>query len=122
MIAANCLILMGALAVMAVGIWTVMDKSYLEVLMRNKLYMSAAYVLLAVGAITIVLSLIGCLGSLTENRILLLAYFVFVLLMFVVLLLGGVFAYVFREQIASNMKPEMMATMREYDPSLPNDP
>ena len=77
--------------------------------------------------------------------------------MFVVLLLGGVFAYVFRQQvnniryfekynqntfcffiflrfvlysiiflflfqIANNMKPEMMATIREYDPSNTSDP
>lgn len=120
MIIANLLILIGALSVMGVGIWTILDKSYLEILMRNKLYLAAAYVLIAVGAITIILSLIGCLGSLTEKRLLLLAYFVFVLLMFVVLLLGGVFAYVFRHQIASNMKPEMMATIRDYDPNMPN--
>jgi len=122
MILANTLILIGAFAVLAVGIWTIVDKSYLEILMRNQLYMSAAYVLIAVGAITIILSLIGCLGSFTEKRVLLLGYFVFVLLMFVVLLVGGVFAYVFRAQITSNMKPEMIATIREYDPSLTDDP
>ena len=55
----------GAFSVLAVGIWTIVDKSYLEILMRNKLYMSAAYVLIAVGAITIILSVIGCLGSFT---------------------------------------------------------
>ena len=57
----------GAFSVLAVGIWTIVDKSYLQDLMRNKLYMSAAYVLIAVGAITIILSLIGCLGSLTVS-------------------------------------------------------
>ena len=55
----------GALAVLGVGIWTAVDKSYLEILMRNQLYMSAAWVLVAVGAMTIILSLIGCTGSLT---------------------------------------------------------
>jgi len=122
MVIANLLILVGALAVMGVGIWTVVDKSYIDVLMRNELYMSAAYVLIAVGAITTILSLIGCLGSLTEKRLLLLAYFVFVLLMFVVLLIGGVLAYVFRQQIADTMKPEMIITIREYDPARDNDP
>merc|ERR1719510_669078 len=67
--------------------------------MRNTLYMSAAYTLIAVGAITIIISFLGCMGSLSENRILLLTYFVFVLLLFVVLLIGGVLAYVFRHQI-----------------------
>merc|ERR1711935_716225 len=103
MILANLLILIGAFSILAVGIWTIVDKSYLQDLMRNKLYMSAAYVLIAVGAITIILSVIGCLGSFTEKRLLLLAYFIFVLLMFVVLLLGGVFAYVFRQQIKTNL-------------------
>jgi len=60
MVLANLLILIGALSVMGVGIWTAVDKSYLEILMRNELYMSAAWVLVAVGAITIILSLIGC--------------------------------------------------------------
>jgi len=122
MILANLLILIGAFSILAVGIWTIVDKSYLQDLMRNKLYMSAAYVLIAVGAITIVLSLVGCLGSFTEKRLLLLAYFIFVLLMFVVLLLGGVFAYVFRQQIKNNMKPEMIGTIRDYDPSKPENP
>ena len=54
---------------MGVGIWTAVDKSYLEILMRNELYMSAAWVLVAVGAITIILSLIGCTGSLTVGNI-----------------------------------------------------
>merc|ERR550532_1687877 len=66
--------------------------------MRNSLYMSAAYTLIAVGAITIIISFLGCMGSFAENRILLLTYFVFVLLLFVVLLIGGVLAYVFRYQ------------------------
>lgn len=120
MVLANLLILIGALSVMGVGIWTAVDKSYLEILMRNELYMSAAWVLVAVGAITIILSLIGCTGSLTEKRLLLLFYFIFVLLMFVVLLIGGVLAYVFRAQISSTMKPEMLVTIREYNPADPD--
>merc|ERR1719411_825975 len=33
--------------------------------MRNTLYMSAAYTLIAVGAITIIISFLGCMGSLS---------------------------------------------------------
>jgi len=119
---ANFLILVGAISVMAVGIWTIVDKSYLENVMRNSLYMSAAYTLIAVGAITIIISFLGCMGSLAENRILLLTYFVFVLLLFVVLLIGGVLAYVFRHQIANNMRPEMERAIKSYDPDRPDDP
>ena len=58
--------------------------------------------------------------SFQEKRLLLLFYFIFVLLMFVVLLIGGVLAYVFRHQIASTMKPEMLLTVREYNPADPD--
>ena len=54
---------------MAVGIWTIVDKSYLENVMRNSLYMSAAYTLIAVGAITIIISFLGCMGSLAVSLI-----------------------------------------------------
>ena len=57
---------------MAVGIWTIVDKSYLENIMRNPLYMSAAYTLTAVGAITIIISFLGCMGSLSVSPILIL--------------------------------------------------
>jgi tetraspanin-11 len=121
MVIANLLILAGALAILGVGIWTIVDKSYLEILLRNQLYMTAAYTLVAVGTITIILSIFGCMGSLKEKRILLLAYFIFVLLMFVVLLIGGVLAYIFRFQIASTLRPEMLLAIREYKPATPND-
>ena len=54
---------------MAVGIWTIVDKSYLENVMRNSLYMSAAYTLIAVGAITIIISFLGCMGSFAVSLI-----------------------------------------------------
>merc|ERR1712079_923279 len=90
--------------------------------MRNSLYMSAAYTLIAVGAITIIISFLGCMGSFAENRILLLTYFVFVFLLFVVLLIGGVLAYVFRYQIENTMRPEMELLIKSYNPDLPEDP
>merc|ERR1712020_158847 len=37
--------------------------------MRNSLYMSAAYTLIAVGAITIIISFLGCMGSFAVSLI-----------------------------------------------------
>ena len=48
------------------GIWTVADKSYIEVLLRNELYMTMAYVLIVAGVLVVFVSLVGCLGAVKE--------------------------------------------------------
>ena len=51
---------------LGVGIWTVADKSYIEVLLRNELYMTMAYVLIVAGVLVVFVSLVGCLGAVKE--------------------------------------------------------
>ena len=53
---------------LGVGIWTVADKSYIEVLLRNELYMTMAYVLIVAGVLVVFVSLVGCLGAVKEVR------------------------------------------------------
>ena len=56
----------GGFLVLGVGIWTVVDKSYIEVLLRNELYMTMAYVLIVAGVLVVFVSLVGCLGAVKE--------------------------------------------------------
>ena len=58
----------GGFLVLGVGIWTVADKSYIEVLLRNELYMTMAYVLIVAGVLVVFVSLVGCLGAVKEVR------------------------------------------------------
>ena len=53
-----------------VGIWTVADKSYIEVLLRNELYMTMAYVLIVAGLLVVFVSFVDCLGAVKEVRVL----------------------------------------------------
>jgi hypothetical protein len=57
----------GSAAVLAVGIWTVVDKSFIEILLRNTLFMSAAYIMIFTGCCAIVLSFIGAYGALKAS-------------------------------------------------------
>ena len=52
-------------------------------------------------------------------KCLLLTYIVFVFLFFVILLVGGVLAYIFREQVENTIQAEMIADIRNYDPEKP---
>ena len=52
------------IAVISVGVWRFMDKAFMEVLLRNNLYMSATYIMIGTGCVAIVLSILGCVGAL----------------------------------------------------------
>ena len=60
----NAFLQFGSIAVLAVGIWTVSDKSFMEVLLRNSLFMSTAYIMIVTGCLAFVLSFLGCYGAL----------------------------------------------------------
>lgn len=117
----NFVILIGGLVVLGVGLWTLIDKSYIEVLLRNELYMSSTYIMIIVGSATTFVSFIGCFGAHKELKCLLLTYFILILFFFVILTIGGVLGYVFRDQVANNLRPEMLHTVEIYDPKNSHD-
>jgi len=122
LVATNLFILVAGIAVISVGVWTFMDKAFMEVLLRNNLYMSATYIMIGTGCVAIVLSILGCIGALKEVKAVLLTYFVLLFVLFVVLVVAGILGYIFRSQISQSLKPEMMYTVTKYDPDKPNAP
>jgi len=122
LVVVNFFIMLGGIAAISVGVWTYWDKAFMEVLLRNNLYMSATYIMIGCGCFAIALSILGCVGAIKEIKAGLLSYFVFMLVMFVVLVVAGILGYVFRNQISGNLKPEMMFTITKYDPNKPRSP
>lgn len=58
-------------AVLAVGVWTLVDKSDYISLLDSNLYSASAYILIAAGVIVIVTGVIGCCAVLRETKSLL---------------------------------------------------
>eukprot|EP00096_Caligus_rogercresseyi_P009187 TRINITY_DN3074_c0_g1_i1.p1 TRINITY_DN3074_c0_g1~~TRINITY_DN3074_c0_g1_i1.p1 ORF type:complete len:261 (-),score=14.88 TRINITY_DN3074_c0_g1_i1:607-1389(-) len=112
----NCLILLGGLAILGIGIWTLIDKFYIEILLRNHLYMFSTYITMIVGIVAIFVSLLGCYGAQKDTKYILLTYFISIFFLSVVLVIGGVLSYVFRDQVKHNLKPEMLHTIDIYRP------
>lgn len=57
-----------------------------------------------------------------QIKCLLLSYIVFTFLLFVVCLVGGLLAYIFRTQVVTTIQAEMIADIRSYDPASPEAP
>ena len=91
--------IVAGIVLLALAIWTLKDKAFLDELLRSRLYMDATYIMLVVSAVLTLLSCFGCFAARKEIKCFVLTYFIVLLLFTVVLVIGGVLAYVFREQV-----------------------
>lgn len=89
---------------MVLGIWTINDKSFLEELLRNRLYMDTTYIILVSSTLMILLSGFGCFAAMKEIKCFLLTYNVLMLLLLVILMVGGTLSYIFREQVTKDFR------------------
>ena len=90
---------MCGIVLLALGLWTMHDKAFLEELLRNRLYMNTTYTILVSSILMILLSGFGWFAAVKEIKCFLLTYFVLLFLLSIITMIGGVLAYVFREQV-----------------------
>merc|ERR1712117_827442 len=102
----NFLIFILGTAVFGLGIWVVVDKpSFLDLFdqasdqlgdresFNVEIYTSAAYILLVVSALVVIISFFGCCGAFKESKCMLGTYFTLILAMFIVMVIGAVLGY-----------------------------
>lgn len=97
-----------SLGVLGCGIWVLVDKpSFLDLFEQAEeqfpteigdgfditLYTSAAYIIIVVAALVAIMSFFGCFGAWKESKCMLGTYFVLILVMFIVMVVGAVLAY-----------------------------
>ena len=59
---------LSGIGVLGVGVWTVVAKHQYAVLLTNATYEVAAWVLVVAGCLVVIVTAIGCIGVLQENR------------------------------------------------------
>ncbi|XP_076311872.1 CD151 antigen-like [Tachypleus tridentatus] len=114
MIIANFIILVCGVAVFSVGVWILADKSYMERLIGSSMYVSSAAILIASGVIVVIISFLGCMGAYKEVKCMLIAFFVILFIIFIIMLVGGILGYVFRDEVDEKMKEEMLESIPLY--------
>ncbi|CAG9767047.1 unnamed protein product [Ceutorhynchus assimilis] len=110
----NLIIFIGGIVAAALGIWVIVDKSFANELLGTNLYSGSAYVLVITGALVILISCLGCLGSVKEVRCMLVIYFTTLFLIFVTMLIGGILGYVFREKVEKTIRLGMSRSLSDY--------
>ncbi|KAJ1178686.1 hypothetical protein NDU88_003928 [Pleurodeles waltl] len=98
-------------AVMAVGIWTLVEKSDYISLLSSSTYAATAYILVIAGVIVMVTGILGCCATFKERRNLLRTYFILLLCIFLLEILAGILAYIYYQQLSTELKQNLKDTM-----------
>ncbi|XP_048340787.1 CD151 antigen isoform X1 [Sphaerodactylus townsendi] len=85
-------------AVMAVGIWTLIEKSDYISLLQSNTYMATAYILVVAGVVVMITGILGCCATFREQRNLLRVYFILLLCIFLLEIIAGILAYIYYQQ------------------------
>ncbi|KAL0968847.1 hypothetical protein UPYG_G00272650 [Umbra pygmaea] len=116
----NLLFWLAGGAVMAVGVWTLVEKSDYISLLNSSYYSASAYILVISGAIVFLTGVVGCWATLKEMRSLLIVYFILLLCIFLLEITAGVLAYIhsqecfpFCHQLNKELQHNLKTTMVE---------
>uniref|UniRef100_A0A1A7YJ00 Tetraspanin n=1 Tax=Iconisemion striatum TaxID=60296 RepID=A0A1A7YJ00_9TELE len=89
-------------AVLAVGLWLRFDsrtKGLFEGEDSPSVFFTGVYILIASGALMMVVGFLGCCGAIRENKCLLLFFFMLILFIFLAELAAAILAFLFREHL-----------------------
>jgi len=113
MFACNFIFFLIGCAVIGVGIYILVDKNFMSAVFGNALMTASAYCIIVAGAVTLIISFLGCCGALQQNKCMLLTYFIVLVLIFLFFLVGGILAIIFRSQIGEHVRNYMRVTLQD---------
>nr|XP_002712868.1 tetraspanin-11 isoform X1 [Oryctolagus cuniculus] len=103
----------GGAAVMAVGVWTLVEKSgYLGVL-ASSTFVTSAYILIFAGALVMGTGFLGFGAIIREQKSCLSTYFCLLLVIFLVELVAGVLAHAYCQRLSEELKQHLNRTLTE---------
>ncbi|XP_036620209.1 CD82 antigen [Trichosurus vulpecula] len=108
--------ILGAL-ILGFGIWILTDRnSFISVLQTSSILKTGAYIFIGVGAVTMIIGLLGCVGAVNEIRCLLGLYFAALLLIIVAQITAGVLVYVHSDKLKEEISTTVLDLISDYDP------
>lgn len=99
---------------LALGIWTVSDRSFMERLLGIHLYIASTVILIITGTIVAFIALLGSLGAYKEVKCMLKSYFVILLALLAVIFTTGSLCFIFRAELDDRLQKEMHSSMKLY--------
>uniref|UniRef100_K7G1L1 Tetraspanin n=1 Tax=Pelodiscus sinensis TaxID=13735 RepID=K7G1L1_PELSI len=104
--------------ILGFGLWILLDKiSFISFLQTSSESLKVgAYILTGVGAITMLMGFLGCLGAVNEIRCLLGLYITFLMLILLAQVAAGLLIYFQRDTVKKEMSTMIHELIQDYDP------
>ncbi|XP_043090946.1 tetraspanin 35 [Puntigrus tetrazona] len=122
----NGIIFLAGAAILGVGIWVKVDSGSVLGVLQNiqgapgelGQVLNVGYLLIAVGAVLVILGFLGCCGAIRESRCMLLLFFIIILIVFIAEVAGAIVLLVFKplaENLIKQVGNEVVKSMKnEY--------
>nr|XP_040043454.1 tetraspanin 34 [Gasterosteus aculeatus aculeatus] len=120
----NGSIFLAGVCILGVGVWVKVDSGSLLGLLESvdgappgvSQLANVAYLLIAVGAVLLLIGFLGCCGAVRESSCMLLTFFSIILIIFIVEVAGAVVLLVFKdvaEQILDSLEDEVKTSIKD---------
>ncbi|XP_071057801.1 tetraspanin-11 isoform X2 [Pseudochaenichthys georgianus] len=109
----NFLFWVGGVAVLGVGVWTLVEKSDYLSLLASSTFAVSAYILILAGSMVVVTGFLGCCAVIREQKSCLSMYFFCLLVIFLIELVAGVLAYVYYQRLSEELNQHLNQTMTD---------
>ncbi|XP_071771233.1 tetraspanin-1 [Centroberyx gerrardi] len=118
MVLFNLLIFLGGLTLLAMGIWVTVDGgSFLKILGpfsgQAMQFVNVGFFCIAIGAVLVLLGLLGCCGAHKESKCLLLTFFSIILVIFIAEVAAGVVALAYSSFAEGILKAWATSALKE---------
>lgn len=100
--------------VLALGIWTVTDRSFMERLLGLNLYIVSTVLLIVTGTIVALIALLGFFGAYKEVNSMLKSYFSILLALLSLIITIGLVCFIFKAELNNKLHSEMLSSMKLY--------
>jgi len=104
-------------AILGVGIWLQVSRGPYATLSPNFSFFSATALCIAAGILILIVGFFGCCGSIMESKCLLMTYFVVIVVIFILEVVGCVLAFIYAGQIEEVIGQELYVGIREQYPA-----
>lgn len=101
----------GGAAVIAMGLWTLMEKSNYIAFLANSTLSVSAYILLFAGGVVMVTGFLGCCALIREQKNCLLVYLAILISVYTAELAAGVLSYMYYETISEELRESLNETI-----------
>jgi len=111
----NLIFWLAGVGILVLSIWLLFDQALLFAAKGALNYQTGTYILLITGALMTIIGFLGCCGALRESQCLLGTFFVFLMVILVAEISGGVWAYMNRAELHKMVRETVRNTVqKEY--------